>query len=75
MSDGLTEPFGSADYVEHALQGLGLLPPELQVEHLGSSTLADRITALLRYSATTELDDATLLVAQRLGRGLSQPGS
>jgi phosphoserine phosphatase RsbU/P len=72
MSDGLTEPFGSADQVHPALQGIGLLAPELQVEHLGSSTLADRITALLRESTAGELDDATLLVAQRLagGRGL-----
>ena len=67
MSDGLTEPFGNAAAVEPALQALQLLSPDLDIERLTSAVLGDRITALLRDSHPVEIDDATLLVAQRLG--------
>ena len=66
MSDGLTEPFGNAESVTPALQTLGLLAPELEVDQLSSAILSDRMTALLRDSNPVEIDDATLLVAERL---------
>jgi sigma-B regulation protein RsbU (phosphoserine phosphatase) len=66
MSDGLTEPFGNAEAVVPALQTLGLLAADLEIGRLSTAILTDRITALLRGSNPVELDDATLLVAQRL---------
>ncbi len=66
MSDGLTEPFGSADSVDPALDAMGLRDPALQVERLGSSILSERIVELLHRAGAGEPDDATLLVAHRL---------
>jgi sigma-B regulation protein RsbU (phosphoserine phosphatase) len=67
MSDGITEPFGNAAFVEPPLQKLGLLAPDLHLHTLSSAELSDRIGVLLREANPVEVDDATLLMAQRLG--------
>jgi sigma-B regulation protein RsbU (phosphoserine phosphatase) len=64
MSDGLTEPFGSAEAVSPCLEAIGLLDPALQIEGLTRNMLAERMHTLLRGAAPGELDDATLLLAE-----------
>jgi CheY-like chemotaxis protein len=66
MSDGLTEPFGHATSVEPVLQQLDLLSRDLHLDQLTPTVLGDRMTALLRHGHPVDVDDATLLIAERL---------
>ena len=66
MSDGLTEPFGHATSVEPVLHRLDLLSRDLHIDQLTPTVLGDRMTALLRDGHPVDVDDATLLIAERL---------